>query len=123
MVCSILPVPPPVLPDFFCFFVETVEGIALTTIMVWLLAVALFNLVPLTLQIPLFNLVRCFFALLLNMLGRNRQKSVCKTSDVTGDQRASSSGAAVTATKRPPVTVCSCSADMGTPLASVPAAG
>ena len=52
------------------FFFQTIPAIVVSNLLVWLPAVTIIYMMPPDLQIPLFNLVQCFFALLLNILGR-----------------------------------------------------
>lgn len=52
------------------FITLTIPTIVLSNVIVWLPAVTIIYLMPPNLQVPLFNLVQCFFALLLNILGR-----------------------------------------------------
>jgi hypothetical protein len=52
------------------FMTLTIPTIVLSNVLVWLPSVTIIYLTPPNLQVPLFNLVQCFFALLLNILGR-----------------------------------------------------
>lgn len=52
------------------FFYKAIPAIVISNLLVWLPAVTMIYMMPPDLQIPLFNLVQCFFALLLNILGR-----------------------------------------------------
>lgn len=51
------------------FYVERVAPVLLSTWLVWIPAVSLIYALPLALQVPLFNLVLCFFVLLVAALG------------------------------------------------------
>ncbi|WP_163337745.1 hypothetical protein [Desulfopila sp. IMCC35008] len=52
------------------FITLTIPTIVLSNMIVWLPSVTIIYLMPPNLQVPLFNLVQCFFALLLNILGK-----------------------------------------------------
>lgn len=52
------------------FITLTIPTIVLSNVIVWLPSVTIIYLMPSNLQVPLFNLVQCFFALLLNILGK-----------------------------------------------------
>lgn len=51
------------------FYMERVAPVLLSTWLVWIPAVSLIYALPLALQVPLFNLVLCFFVLLIAALG------------------------------------------------------
>jgi len=51
-------------------FFEDVPSVLLSTWLVWIPATAIIYALPLPLQIPLFNLVLCFFVLLVSMLNK-----------------------------------------------------
>lgn len=53
------------------FFLNQVPLIAVTNWLVWLPAVSVIYTMPLELQIPMFNLVVCFYSLLLSVLGKD----------------------------------------------------
>ena len=55
------------------FVTLTIPTIVISNFLVWLPAVTIIYLMPPNLQIPLFNLVQCFFALVLNMLSRRAE--------------------------------------------------
>ena len=52
------------------FITLIIPTIVISNLLVWLPAVSMIYLMPPELQVPLFNLVQCFFSLLLNMLGK-----------------------------------------------------
>lgn len=53
------------------FFLTTVPTIVLSNLLVWLPAIVVIYLMPSNLQVPLYNLVQCFFVLLLAILAKN----------------------------------------------------
>ena len=55
------------------FFSFEIPSILLSIWIVWIPATAIIYSLPLTLQIPLFNLVLCFFVLLISVLSTNRE--------------------------------------------------
>ncbi|MDF1739643.1 MAG: hypothetical protein P1U86_10825 [Verrucomicrobiales bacterium] len=56
------------------FFLMVIPGVLLSTWIVWLPAVAIIYALPPGLQIPLFNLVLCFFVLLISMLSKDESR-------------------------------------------------
>ncbi len=52
-------------------FTLKIPTTVLTNWLIWIPAVSIIYAMPTTLQVPLFNLVLCFFVLLLSMLDRN----------------------------------------------------
>lgn len=55
------------------FLTVTIPTIVVSNLLVWLPAVTVIYLMPPNLQIPLFNLVQCFFALVLNILSKKAE--------------------------------------------------
>ncbi len=55
------------------FFTLTIPTIVVSNWLVWLPAVSVIYFMPPNLQVPLYNLVQCFFVLLLHMLGREQE--------------------------------------------------
>lgn len=56
------------------FFVMDIPGVLLSIWIVWIPAAAIVYSLPLGLQIPLFNLVLCFFVLLVSMLSKDESR-------------------------------------------------
>ena len=55
------------------FFALTVPTIVVSNWLVWLPAVSVIYFMPPHLQVPLYNLVQCFFVILLHMLGNGKE--------------------------------------------------
>lgn len=56
------------------FFTLTIPTIIVSNLLVWLPAVSVIYFMPPDLQVPLYNLVQCFFVLLLNILSKRNDE-------------------------------------------------